>query len=175
MFTGEYEMSEFDLGNTFNYAEMAALIAPRPFMVERGHDDGVGIDEWVAYEYAKVRRLYARLKLPRPDRDRVLRRRARDQRRRDVRVPGQAPELAAEVAAHPTIHPLLELDRLRGPACRVESHTGGSLCVRNPSPQPLQDRRRKLLRRLDDIRQAAHGRVDGRSAPPPACPSRGIP
>ena len=47
-------------GNTFNYAEMAALIAPRPFMVERGHDDGVGIDEWVAYEYAKVRRLYSR-------------------------------------------------------------------------------------------------------------------
>lgn len=64
MFTGEYEMPEFDLGHTFNYAEMAALIASRPFMVERGHDDGVGIDEWVAYEYAKVRRLYARLKLP---------------------------------------------------------------------------------------------------------------
>ena len=59
MFTGEYEMPEFDLGQTFIYAEMAALIAPRPFMVERGHDDGVGIDEWVAYEYAKVRRLYA--------------------------------------------------------------------------------------------------------------------
>ena len=64
MFTGEYEMYEFDLGNTFNYAEMAALIAPRPFMVERGHDDGVGIDEMVAYEYAKVRRLYAELKIP---------------------------------------------------------------------------------------------------------------
>jgi hypothetical protein len=63
MFSGEYEMYEFDLGNTFGYAEMAALIAPRPFMVERGHDDGVGIDEWVAYEYAKVRRLYAGLRL----------------------------------------------------------------------------------------------------------------
>jgi len=58
MFTGEYEMYEFDLGVTFNYAEMAYLIFPRPFMVERGHRDGVGIDEWVAYEYAKVRRLY---------------------------------------------------------------------------------------------------------------------
>jgi dienelactone hydrolase len=58
MFTGEYEMPEFDLGHTFNYAEMAALIAPRPFMVERGHSDGVGKDEWVTYEYAKVRRLY---------------------------------------------------------------------------------------------------------------------
>jgi dienelactone hydrolase len=62
--TGEYEIFEFDLGNTFNYAEMAALIAPRPFMVERGHHDGVGIDEWVNYEYAKVRKLYSDLKIP---------------------------------------------------------------------------------------------------------------
>ena len=61
MFTGEYEMPEFDLGNTFNYGEMAALIAPRPFMVERGHDDGVAPDEWVAHEYAVVRRLYVQL------------------------------------------------------------------------------------------------------------------
>ena len=61
MFTGEYEMPEFDLGHIANYGEMAALIAPRPFMVERGHRDGVAPDEWVAYEYAKVRRLYARL------------------------------------------------------------------------------------------------------------------
>jgi dienelactone hydrolase len=65
MWTGEYDMYEFDLGHTFNYAEMAYLIAPRPFMVERGHDDGVGTDEMVAYEYAKVRYLYAnRLKVP---------------------------------------------------------------------------------------------------------------
>ena len=61
MFMNEYELPEFDLGGTFNYAEMAALIAPRPFMVERGHSDGVGIDEWVASEYAKVRRLYDQL------------------------------------------------------------------------------------------------------------------
>ena len=61
MFTGEYEMPEFDLGNTFNYGEMAGLIAPRPFMVERGHDDGVAPDEWVAHEFAVVRRLYVRL------------------------------------------------------------------------------------------------------------------
>ena len=45
----EYEIFEFDLGSTFNYAEMAALIAPRPFMVERGHFDGVAPDETVAY------------------------------------------------------------------------------------------------------------------------------
>jgi hypothetical protein len=64
MFSGEYEMFEYNLGHTFNYAEMAALIAPRPFMVERGHKDGVAPDEWVAYEFAKVRRLYANLRIP---------------------------------------------------------------------------------------------------------------
>ncbi|HEY7309648.1 MAG TPA: dienelactone hydrolase family protein [Gemmataceae bacterium] len=63
MFTVEWEMPYFDMGRTFNYAEMAALMAPRPFMVERGHDDGVAPDEWVASEYAKVRRLYDRLGL----------------------------------------------------------------------------------------------------------------
>ncbi|MEX2304300.1 MAG: dienelactone hydrolase family protein [Bryobacterales bacterium] len=63
LFTGEYEMFEFNLGNTFNYAELASLIAPRPFMVERGHHDGVAPDEWVAYEYAKVRRFYVGLGL----------------------------------------------------------------------------------------------------------------
>ena len=57
--TGEYEIFEFDLAGTFNYAEMAALICPRPFMVERGHFDGVAPDPMVAYEYAKVRNLYA--------------------------------------------------------------------------------------------------------------------
>ena len=61
MFTGEYEIFEWNLGHTFNYAEMAALIAPRPFMVERGHDDGVGVDEWVNFEFAKIRRLYTKL------------------------------------------------------------------------------------------------------------------
>ena len=63
MFTREYEMPEFRLGITFNYAEMAYLIFPRPFMVERGHRDGVGLDEWVAHEYAKVRRVYDELGL----------------------------------------------------------------------------------------------------------------
>ncbi|MFM7036933.1 MAG: alpha/beta hydrolase family protein [Planctomycetaceae bacterium] len=59
MWTGEYEIFEWDLGSTFNYAEMASLICPRPFMVERGHFDGVGEDDWVAFEYAKVQHLYA--------------------------------------------------------------------------------------------------------------------
>ena len=56
--TGEYDMYEFDLANTINYAEMSWLICPRPFMVERGHHDGVAPDEWVAYEYARTRRRY---------------------------------------------------------------------------------------------------------------------
>jgi hypothetical protein len=58
MFTHEYDMLEFDLANVANYSDFANLMAPRPFMVERGHDDGVAPDEWVAYEYAKVRRFY---------------------------------------------------------------------------------------------------------------------
>jgi dienelactone hydrolase len=58
VWTGEYEIFEWDLGSTFNYAEMAALVCPRPFMVERGHFDGVAEDEYVAYEFAKVRNLY---------------------------------------------------------------------------------------------------------------------
>ncbi|WP_298866140.1 dienelactone hydrolase family protein, partial [uncultured Gimesia sp.] len=61
---GEYEIFEWNLGGTFNYAEMAALICPRPFMVERGHFDGVEPDDRVAQEYAKVRFLYqAQLKI----------------------------------------------------------------------------------------------------------------
>ncbi|MGI8982285.1 MAG: dienelactone hydrolase family protein [Pirellulaceae bacterium] len=64
VWTGEYEIFEFDLGSTFNYSEMAALICPRPFMVERGHTDGVSEDWWVSYEYAKVFYNYShRLKL----------------------------------------------------------------------------------------------------------------
>ena len=62
--SGEYEIFEWDLGSTFNYAEMTGLIAPRPFMVERGHYDGVASDETVGWEFAKVRFLYqGKLKL----------------------------------------------------------------------------------------------------------------
>jgi hypothetical protein len=61
VFVSEYEIWEWNLAAHANYAEMAALIAPRPFMVERGHRDGVGLDEWVDYEFAKVRRLYNQL------------------------------------------------------------------------------------------------------------------
>jgi dipeptidyl aminopeptidase/acylaminoacyl peptidase len=63
MYTIEHDMYEFGLADGFNYAEMAGLIAPRPFLVERGHDDGVAPDEWIGYEFAKVRRTYDRLGL----------------------------------------------------------------------------------------------------------------
>jgi cephalosporin-C deacetylase-like acetyl esterase len=63
MRTIEWEMPYWNLGHTFDYAEMAYLMIPRPFMVERGHHDGVGRDQWVAHEYAKVRWLFAQLGL----------------------------------------------------------------------------------------------------------------
>ena len=44
-------------------AEIAGLIAPRPFMVERGHHDTVG-DDMCRHEYAKVELLYSDLKIP---------------------------------------------------------------------------------------------------------------
>lgn len=62
--TNEYDMVEWNMGNTFNYAELSWLIFPRPFMVERGHDDGVSCDEWVAYEFARTFRHYSRMGLP---------------------------------------------------------------------------------------------------------------
>ena len=61
---GEYDMYEFNFANVVNYGELANLMAPRPFMVERGHDDGVGMDEWIAHEYAKVRRFYDKMGIP---------------------------------------------------------------------------------------------------------------
>ena len=58
MFTDEWEIACFNMGNTFSYAELSYLMFPRPFMVERGHHDGVSVDSWVASEYAKTRWLY---------------------------------------------------------------------------------------------------------------------
>lgn len=63
-YTIAYETTEFNLANTFNYAEMAALIAPRPFMVEHGYKDRVAPVEWAAAEYSRVARLYFRLGIP---------------------------------------------------------------------------------------------------------------
>ncbi len=63
MYTIEWEMPYFNLGQTFDYAEMSYLMVPRPFMVERGHHDHVSRDQWVAYEYAKVKWLYTQFGL----------------------------------------------------------------------------------------------------------------
>jgi hypothetical protein len=63
LWNSEYDMPEWNLGNTFNYAELSWLIFPRPFMVERGHEDGVAPDEWVAYEFARTRRHYVKMGL----------------------------------------------------------------------------------------------------------------
>jgi dienelactone hydrolase len=60
----EYDMYEFNFANIVNYGELANLIAPRPFMVERGHYDGVSPDQTVAYEYAKVRWFYSYMGIP---------------------------------------------------------------------------------------------------------------
>jgi dienelactone hydrolase len=61
---GEYDMYEFNFANVVNYAELANLMAPRPFMVERGHYDPVAPDSRVALEYAKVRWFYAYMGIP---------------------------------------------------------------------------------------------------------------
>lgn len=63
MNTFEWEMPYFNMGSTFSYAEMAYLIFPRPFMVERGHDDLVQPDEWVSFEYGKVKYVYDKFNL----------------------------------------------------------------------------------------------------------------
>jgi dienelactone hydrolase len=63
LFTDEWEVPVFNAGHTFDHAELAYLMVPRPFMVERGHHDHVAHDDWVAHEYARVRRLYTMLGL----------------------------------------------------------------------------------------------------------------
>ena len=61
MRTSSIGVYEFNQGHTFGHAEMAKLIAPRPFMIESGYRDGVAPHEWVGYEFAKVKRLYTLL------------------------------------------------------------------------------------------------------------------
>ncbi len=60
-FTGEYEMGEFGMGPRFDHTELARMITPTPFLVERGHDDGVSVDAWVAAAFAPVRRHASKL------------------------------------------------------------------------------------------------------------------
>ena len=63
IFTGEYEIPEWNMGHVASYAELAMLMSPRPFMVEQGHRDGGAPTEWVLGEYGKVRRHYDQLKI----------------------------------------------------------------------------------------------------------------
>ena len=82
-------MPEFAAGRAVSIMpEMADLIAPRPFQVERGHKDGVAPDEWVGYEYAKVKRLYDTLgACPTASTSPTSTRAALDRRNGDVRLP----------------------------------------------------------------------------------------
>lgn len=57
--TREYEMYEWRQAWVASHAELAALglrlhRKPIPFFVERGHQDGVGIDEWVQREFVRL-------------------------------------------------------------------------------------------------------------------------
>ena len=63
LLTKEYDMYEFNLASIANYSDLANLMAPRPFMVERGHDDPVSVDSEVAFEYAKVREFYDKMNI----------------------------------------------------------------------------------------------------------------
>ena len=60
-------MIEFDLANVDNYSDLASQMAPSPFMLKEGIHDATGHDEWVADEFAKVRRFYV-TKMILPDR-----------------------------------------------------------------------------------------------------------
>jgi dienelactone hydrolase len=63
LLTQEYDMYEFNFANLVNYSDLANLMVPRPFMIERGHEDTVSLDQWVAFEYAKVQAFYSKMNL----------------------------------------------------------------------------------------------------------------
>ncbi len=143
VFTPEYEMFEWNMGHVANYAELASLMTPRPFMVERGHDDGVAPDEWVAWEYAKVRRHLRQAGLGGPHRDRILQRTAHHSRPGDVRIFAQAPELARSTSLRLRLVPVPSRPLAVGPAERRGLRSGRgthSLSVRaraRPGRGPL--------------------------------------
>lgn len=58
--TKEYEIYEWNMANIASHAELAAIGTllhphPIPFLVERGHRDKVGTDEWVSYEFERLK------------------------------------------------------------------------------------------------------------------------
>ena len=58
MYEGSIGVYEFNMGPTFGHAEMVMLMAPKPFLIEAGHNDAVAPSEWVGYEFAKMKRVY---------------------------------------------------------------------------------------------------------------------
>lgn len=63
IFTGEYEIFEWNMGHVANYSDLAKLMTPRPFMVEQGYLDGGAPPTWVAAEFARVQQHYDQLEL----------------------------------------------------------------------------------------------------------------
>jgi len=63
MWSNSIEVWDFNTANTYGHYEMAAMIAPRPFMVEEGYQDSVAPEAWAGYEWGKVHRLYDLLKI----------------------------------------------------------------------------------------------------------------
>jgi hypothetical protein len=63
-FDDSYDLYEFNFANVIDYAELACLMAPRPFMAEHGHADGgdpIKTDEYIASQYVLVQHFYERL------------------------------------------------------------------------------------------------------------------
>jgi cephalosporin-C deacetylase-like acetyl esterase len=64
MYGPQYQYNTFNIVPTMNYMEMAYLIAPRPFMVERGLEDHTAKPAGVPYAYYYVQNLYNKLGIP---------------------------------------------------------------------------------------------------------------
>ena len=63
MLAGEYEIFEFNLGNTFNYCDMATMICPRPFMDEELGHRGDIFSKLSAAQWGQVELLYELVRL----------------------------------------------------------------------------------------------------------------
>jgi hypothetical protein len=63
-FDDSYDLYEFNFANVVNYAELACLMAPRPFMVEHGWADGgdpIKTNEAIAAQYVLVQHFYEQM------------------------------------------------------------------------------------------------------------------
>jgi dienelactone hydrolase len=63
-FDDSYDLYEFNAVNVINYAEMACLMAPRPYMAEHGWQDGgdpVKTNESIGAEFVLVQHFYERM------------------------------------------------------------------------------------------------------------------